>query len=567
MPHPANVFQVDAGHPGWLPEDLHTPESSMALLDALFEGNPDMVLLVDADGRIAGANARALGEFGIQRQNLEGQPIEMLLPAAVCERHSEHLQKYFEHPTTRAMGSSMNLNARDRHGNEFPVDVMLHPFTAGGRQYAMAICRRLDAPLARSRAQIHALVDSAPDVAVNLLDAEGRILTWNEGARRIYNMTASRALGRDFSVLFTPEEIAAGEPRRQMELASRSMEGVRTAGWRKGAAGQSMWVEGQFRATRDLGGNLSGFAKVTRDMSAQKALEEAQAQLTLDLDRRVTERTKQLEESVAQLQAKNGEVESLVAMVSRDLSEKEVLLREVYHRVKNNLQMVQSLLKMGSRTLQSSDARQAIDTAVQRVHVMAMVHEHLYQMPNLSRLSLPEYLRDVVEGAIASNSERPERVRLEMEIEEIPIPLDFAIPLGLLANELVSNCLKHGIPQGRSGKVTVSARLLGNGVRLAVHDDGVGLPEDFDAVRSASMGLKLAASLTHQLGGRLKFSSRNGCRVQADLASLGPQRETVDSVAPSAKLEQAALIVARKKRAAAERALPRQFADPQRSMF
>ncbi len=562
MPHPASVFPMDACHPGWLPEDLQAPESSMAFLDALFEGNPDMVLLVDADGRIAGANARVIGEFGFPRHNLEGQPIEVLLPAAVCERHSGHLKKYFEHPTTRAMGSSMNLNARDRHGKEFPVDVMLHPFAAAGRQYVMAICRRLDAPLARSRAQIHALVDSAPDVAVNLLDAQGRILTWNEGARRIYNMTASLALGRDFSVLFTPEEIAAGEPRRQMELASRSMEGVRTAGWRKGAAGQSLWVEGQFRATRDLAGNLSGFAKVTRDMSAQKALEEAQAQLTLDLDRRVTERTRQLEESVAQLQAKNGEVEALVSQVSQDLNEKEVLLREVYHRVKNNLQMVQSLLKMGSRTMQSSDARQAIDTAVQRVHVMAMVHEHLYQMPNLSRLSLPEYLRDVVEGAIASNSERPERVRLEMEIEEIPVPVDFAIPLGLLANELVSNCIKHGIPRERSGKVTVSARILGEMVRLVVQDDGVGLPDDFDAAKSTSMGLKLAASLAHQLGGRLEFSSSNGCRVQADLAGLIPRRENVEPAVPSVPINPAALIGAMKK--GPVKSLARQFADPSR---
>jgi two-component sensor histidine kinase len=239
-----------------------------------------------------------------------------------------------------------------------------------------------------------------------------------------------------------------------------------------------------------------------------------------ELEKRVAERTSQLESIVAGLRTRNEEIEALVAAMSRELSEREVRLCEVFHRVKNNLQVVQSLLKMGARTVRSGDARQAIETAVQRVYVMAMVHEHLYQMPNLASLPLSAYLRDVVEGAIASNSEQPEHIQLETDVDEIPVPLDFAIPLGLLANELVSNCLKHGLPHGRRGSICVSARIVPGAVRLVIHDNGAGLPQDFDAKKCSSMGLKLAASLTNQLGGRLEFTSRNGCRVQADLANL-----------------------------------------------
>jgi PAS domain S-box-containing protein len=558
----------DADHTGWLPEDLHSSELDRGLLDALFEGNPDAVLVIAGNGCIAGANSRAIAEFGYLRSQLDGQPVHLLLPMAARDRHAGHMSKYREHPTVRDLGSGMDFQARDAGGNEFPVDVMLWPFTSTDRNYMMVVCHRLDATLARSQLQIHALVESARGYAVNLLDANGRILTWNEGARRIYNMSGSQALGQDLSVLFTAEEIAAGEPRRQMELATQSFQAVRSEGWRAGTDGATLWVEVEFIATRELSGRLSGFIRVMRDLTTHKKAEEElheaaqiKAQLHLDLEKRVAERTRQLESTVEELRAKNEEIEALVAVVSHDLSEKEVLLREVYHRVKNNLQVVQSLLKMGARTLHSGHARQAIETAVQRVYVMAMVHEHLYQMPDLASLPLSAYLRDIVEGAIASNSEQPELIQLSIDVDEIPVPLDFAIPLGLLVNELVSNCIKHGLPHGRRGKISVSARIVPGAVRFTIHDDGAGLPNDFDAKKSSSMGLKLAASLTHQLGGRLEFSSKEGCRVQADLARLCPPFEVEHATAQAGKPAPGVWTGELNQRAIAGKSLSREFTD------
>ncbi|MGA2048304.1 MAG: histidine kinase dimerization/phosphoacceptor domain -containing protein [Terracidiphilus sp.] len=524
----------DATHTGWLPEDLQTPNGMMGLADALFEGNPDMVLVVSAEGRIAGANSRALTELRYLRRDLEGQPLDLLLPIAVHHRHAGHMENYMKQPTSREMGSCMNLKTRDSRGIEFPVDVMLWPLEAGSRKYVIAVCHRLDASLARAHTQIHALVENAREYAVNLVDAAGRILTWNEGSRRIYNLTGSEALGKYYSILFTTEEVAAGEPERQIEEASSSPAALFSCGWRTGEDGNPIWAEIEFKAARDPNGELSGFSRVLHDLTPYKRAEEGlleavrlKAQINADLGLRVAERTMQLATSLDELRAKNEEVEALVTVVSRDLSEKEVLLREVYHRVKNNMQVVQSLLKMGARTLRSSDARSAIETAVQRVYVMAMVHEHLYQMPDLASLALSDFLRDIVEGAIASNCERPAQVQLKLDIDEIPIPLDFAIPLGLLANELVSNCIKHGLPHGRAGTIFISAKIIPGAVRYAVQDDGPGLPENFDATTCPSMGVKLAASLAHQLGGHLEFSSNPGCRVQADLTRLCPQTAVI----------------------------------------
>jgi len=366
------------------------------------------------------------------------------------------------------------------------------------------------------------LVENVTHYAVYMLDPEGLVVTWNAGAERLKGFKQEEVLGRNFSMFFVPEDAKAGKAAEELAIASRD-DRFETEAWRQRKSGEKFWALVTLTAIRGTGRELLGFAKVTRDISAQKALEDAQTQLALELDQRVKERTLQLETSVEQLRAKNEEIEALVATVSHDLSEKEVLLREVYHRVKNNLQVVQSLLKMGSRTLTSNDAKLAIETAVQRVRVMAMVHEHLYQTPDLSGLTLASYLRDVSQGAISSNSERPTQIQMELDIDRIALPLDFAIPLGLLANELVSNCIKHGLAQGRPGTIFISAKIVPGAVRFTVRDDGVGLPENFDASKCTSMGLKLATSLANQLGGRLEFTSSNGSSVHADLTRLCTQ--------------------------------------------
>jgi PAS domain S-box-containing protein len=202
------------------------------------------------------------------------------------------------------------------------------------------------------------------------------------------------------------------------------------------------------------------------------------------------------------------------------LREKEVLLQEVYHRVKNNLQVIQSLLKIRARTLPEGNMRDLFTDTIQRVHAMALVHERLYQMDDLTHLSLSNYLLDLFRGALSSSSLQPGQIDIGLDTEEILLTLDGAIPFGLLLNELLSNSLKHGFPEGRKGSVAVSIHRTSDAVHLVVKDDGVGLPENFKADACTSMGMKLAEGLAHQLGGTLIFSADNGCKVEANLTRL-----------------------------------------------
>jgi two-component sensor histidine kinase len=249
-------------------------------------------------------------------------------------------------------------------------------------------------------------------------------------------------------------------------------------------------------------------------------MEDAQARLAAELEDRVQERTLLLEANMEDLRRRNAAAEASAQNAARELQEKEVLFREIHHRVKNNLQVVQSLLKMEVRTLPPSEARAAIESMVLRVRSMAMVHERLCQMPGLASLSLAGYLRDIFEGAIASYSIQPGQIRFDLDAEDILLNLDRAIPFGLLANELISNSLKHGFPAGRKGTISVSIHRMAGAVRMVVQDNGIGLPMNFDAGSCKSMGLKLVESLAHQLGGALLFTSQQGCHVQGDFTRL-----------------------------------------------
>jgi PAS domain S-box-containing protein len=375
--------------------------------------------------------------------------------------------------------------------------------------------RKMNAELDRYRI----IMENVRDHVICTLDPQGHFDSWSPGAKKVLGYTAEEALGREYALIFTPEEIASGRPRLELEEAIRDGH-ADTAGWRVRRGGELFWSSGETTAIRDAAGQVTGFVRVARDMTRQKQLEESLGQVAAELEDRATERTRQLEDTVNELLRKNDEVETLAQTTARDLEEKKVMLNEIHHRVKNNLQVVQSLLKMSVRSLPEGEARAVTTTTAQRVYAMAMVHERLYQTHDLSGISVSTYVRDLFAGVVESNSALQGQIRLELDSDEIPLNLDQGIPFGLLVNELLANSLKHAFPNGRKGTVAVSIHRVPGAVLLAFRDDGVGLPENFNSAKCTSMGLKLAASLAHQLGGKLCFSSCHGCRVETELSRL-----------------------------------------------
>ena len=197
------------------------------------------------------------------------------------------------------------------------------------------------------------------------------------------------------------------------------------------------------------------------------------------------------------------------------LREKEVLLKEIYHRIKNNLQTVSALLGLQGRCFQDPETVRAFAETQDRLRSMAMIHESLYRSDRLSGVDFPAYVRNLAQALIGAQETSPGRIKLRLDVEPVSFDLKTAVPLGLIINELVSNALKHGFPRDREGTISVELHRRGeDGFHLSIRDDGIGLPPDLELGRLDSMGLCLVEMLTGQIDGRLRLGSAPGANFE-----------------------------------------------------
>jgi len=198
----------------------------------------------------------------------------------------------------------------------------------------------------------------------------------------------------------------------------------------------------------------------------------------------------------------------------KSLAEKESLLKEVHHRVKNNLQIVVSLLHLQSGRIENKLALEALRETQSRVRAMALLHETLYRSADLAHINFQTYLDNLCKYLFRSYGPETSRLQFQLEAAGVELGLEQAVPCGLIVSELVSNTLKHAFPNGRTGALSVALRSeAGSSLRLSVTDTGVGLPPDFDARRARSLGLQLVFNLARQLRGAVAIEPGPGARV------------------------------------------------------
>jgi PAS domain S-box-containing protein len=214
------------------------------------------------------------------------------------------------------------------------------------------------------------------------------------------------------------------------------------------------------------------------------------------------------------------------AAMRASLEEKEALLKEVHHRVKNNLQVVTSLLALQAQREHRPEVLTALRETQGRVRAMALLHETLYRSPSLSRVSLASYLEAI--GAQLARSYLTEAApRLTVQVDDVALPIDQAMPCGLLVSELVTNAFKHAFGAGAGGSIVVAATRDGEAVVLSVSDDGVGLPAEVDLTTTPSLGLRLVRRLTDQLNGELTIERARGTAITVRF-EVAPNPEPVE---------------------------------------
>jgi PAS domain S-box-containing protein len=196
--------------------------------------------------------------------------------------------------------------------------------------------------------------------------------------------------------------------------------------------------------------------------------------------------------------------------LKRSLVEKEVLLREIHHRVKNNLQVISSLMRLQARYAGGKSLDEIFSETQERLLSMALIHEKLYNAENMAKIDFQAYVHTLVQHVFHAAGATDSRIALRKNTEKVCLGLESAIPCGLIVNELVSNAIKHGFPDGRSGWIGLSLSQNDQGVEIAVADNGVGLPEDTDYSEPRTLGLRLVQTLVRQIEGELDVTVSEG---------------------------------------------------------
>jgi PAS domain S-box-containing protein len=313
------------------------------------------------------------------------------------------------------------------------------------------------------------MVESIGDYAIFQLDPEGRVRTWNAGARAIKGYEATEIVGSHLSRFYAEED----QPNAQLGLELAAFSGRHEEeGWRVRKDGSRFWAGVVITALREPRSGVSGFVKVTRDLSERKRAEDAK---------------------------------------SAALAEKTALLQEVHHRVKNNLQVISSLLKLHGDQITDPVAQSVFADSQDRVRSIALLHEKLYQSKDLGSVNAAEYTESLVLTLMRTHG-TVQPARVTIDAPGVSLPIDVALPYGIILNELITNALKHAFPpeRERSPEIHIAVSAGDGDLMLVVNDNGVGLPADFDLAKCQTLGMHLVRTLARQLRASVEMTTEHG---------------------------------------------------------
>jgi PAS domain S-box-containing protein len=326
---------------------------------------------------------------------------------------------------------------------------------------------------------LEGLIQAIPDIAY-IKDADRRNLIVNRAFESAFGLSQADVMGKRDEEILPPGLAAACKASDETALSGGGA--IRFEEEAAGPDGRVLFYDTTKAPILSTDGRIIGLIGISRDITAQKENERA---------------------------------------LGSALDEKDVLLKEIHHRVKNNLQVISSLLSLQSRCLRHPEDAVLFQESQRRIRSMALVHERLYQSKSLSRIEFAAYAKRLVESLIASHHEGGRPVALEADLEEVFLDIQTAIPCGLIVNELIMNALKHAFPDGRPGTIRLGLRLEADGrVELKVGDDGVGLPPGWDIESAGSMGMQIVTMLTGQIEGRLEISRAAGTQFRLSFKEI-----------------------------------------------
>jgi PAS domain S-box-containing protein len=337
-----------------------------------------------------------------------------------------------------------------------------------GLQSELIESRRIEEALKAGERKYRDLFENASD-AIFVLDTQFNYIDVNKAAVRMLGYSRDELLGMNVFDFVPPDQVP--ESKKSFELLKSKGEYHNFVGRIRTRDGRWIDVEVSSNAIY-LDGEVVGSRDMVRDITERKMIE---------------------------------------AALKQSLSEKETLIKEIHHRVKNNLVMIQGLLQLQSDSVSDKASKAAFLESQERIASMGMIHEYLYRSDDLKHMNVSDYIRRLSKKLLENYSSGRGDIRLDLDLEEIFLDVEVMIPCGLILNELITNSLKHAFP--RTLNVGLR-RESGGDIALTVRDDGPGMPEGFDIEKAESMGMKIVTILTDQLGGTVHVSGNSGTRTR-----------------------------------------------------
>jgi len=475
----------------------------------LIESAPDAIVVVDRSGTIQLVNRQTEELFGYTKQELIGKKPEMLIPERYGEVHIKHRETYSNKPKNRFMGEGKELKARRKDGSELNVEIALSNIgdTTMGEIFILAAIRDItgrkqaEIKLIKAEQRFRRLIESAPDAMV-IVNGEGVIELINMQTEKLFGYSKDELEGQKVELLMPARY--TGTHIKYRELFSRNPksrfmgEGRELMGKRKD--GSEFNIEIALSPIEGEPGDEMLISAAIRDTTSRTAIENQIRELNRTLEQRVQQRTEELEKS---------------------LNEKVIMLQEIHHRVKNNLQTVSSLLRIQSDKIPGNAAVEYLRASEQRIRSMALIHMQLYKTKDFSRINFKEYTEELCKYLLGAFGVNSARIQLHMEIEDIYFAIDTALPCGLIINEMFTNSLKHAFPEGREGNILIKIYKDENDINhLLFKDDGIGMDKDIMADNPTKLGMLLINTLTEQLEGTINLNTEHGTKFTLEFKDI-----------------------------------------------
>lgn len=359
---------------------------------------------------------------------------------------------------------------------EIPVEINSHIFDFKGKKVALSVARdityrrKAEHALRESEEKYRSLIESAKD-PISVMDSNGIFLLANTAGAHSLNMEPYELIGKSLMDIFPESSEKQMEAVRKVFNTGKGLE-IELPVEHEGVVG---WYSASIQPLFGPENNVKSVQTISRDITD---IMETQMKLKIALE------------------------------------EKEMLLKEIHHRVKNNLMIISSLLSIQSRFIKDKEALGIFKESQNRAKSMALIHERLYRSTDLKRIDMGEYIRTLANDLFHAYVTNDQKIEIKLDVEDIMVDINTSIPLGLIINEVITNALKHAFPNDMQGTILISFHRVGDKLKLEVSDDGIGFPKDLDYKNTSSMGLQLVNSLSNQIDAELNVILKKGTCFQ-----------------------------------------------------